>query len=120
MKMQINKKQTMNMNMNMKLNVCCLLAAALVVGCESESGEGGEHHHANNLQAEAKVTEADARATALTKVPDGKIKEAELEREKGKLIWSFDIAKPNAEGISEVNVDAITGEIVAVEKEDKD
>ena len=114
--------------MKIKLNVCCLLAAAvaatLVVGCESESGEheGGEHHEAKQsaLQAEAKISEADARATALTKVPDGKIKEAELEREKGKLIWSFDIAKPNAEGISEINVDAITGEIVGVEKQDKD
>ena len=102
--------------MNIKLNIVCLVAAIVVAGCESEEHE----HHDGNLQAQAKITEADARATALTKVPDGKIKEAELEKEKGKLIWSFDIAKPNAEGISEVNVDAITGEIVAVEKSDKD
>jgi uncharacterized membrane protein YkoI len=98
--------------MNIKLNVCCLLAATLVAGCESES-----HEHDNaKLQAEAKITEADARATALTKVPDGTIKESELEKEKGKLVWSFDIAQPNAEGISEINVDAITGTIVSVEK----
>jgi uncharacterized membrane protein YkoI len=111
MKMQTKVKQTMNI----KLNIVCLLAAGLVAGCESEAGE----HHAD-IKAEAKITEADARATALTKVPDGTIKEAELEKEKGKLIWSFDIAQPNAEGISEINVDAITGTIVGVEKKDKD
>jgi uncharacterized membrane protein YkoI len=101
--------------MNIKLNICCLLAAAVVAGCESDSPE----HHAK-LQAEAKISEGDARAIVMTKIPDGKIKEAELEKEKGKLIWSFDLAKPNAEDISEINVDAITGEIVAVEKVDKD
>ena len=84
----------------------------MVIGCASNSPE--------KLKTEAKITEADARAIALTKVPDGTIKEAELEREKGKLIWSFDIAKPNAEGIGEINVDAITGAIVGVEKGDKD
>lgn len=109
--------------MNTKLNICCVLAATvLIAGCESPEHEGNEHegHAKANLQAEAKVTEAEARATVMTKVPDGTIKEAELEREKGKLIWSFDIAKPNAEGISEINVDAITGAIVGVEKTDKD
>lgn len=115
--------------MKMKFNFCYLLAAALaatlVAGCESESEEheSKEHHHHHHhedhakLLAEAKVTEADARVTALTKVPDGTIKEAELEKEKGKLIWSFDMAQPNAGGISEVNVDAISGELVAIEFE---
>lgn len=107
-----------NLKQTMKINACCLLAAALVAGCESESRES--HESQGNLQSEAKISEADARATAMTKVPDATIKEAELEREKGKLIWSLDIAKPNAEGISEINVDAVTGAIVGVEKIDKD
>jgi hypothetical protein len=104
--------------MSMKLSFCCLLAAGLVAGCESEccKGQHKEHHQAK-LEAQAKISEADARVTALAKVPDGTIKEAELEKEKGKLIWSFDIARPGTKDITEVNVNAVTGEIVAVDVE---
>lgn len=69
------------------------------------------------LQAEAKISKADAEKTALDKVPDGKVKESELKKEKGKLIWSFDIARPGTSDITEVNVDAISGKIVNVEVE---
>ena len=67
--------------------------------------------------AEAKVTRDDAGKTALAKVPNGTIKEGELEKEKGRLIWSFDITTPDVKDITEVNVDAITGDVVSVEKE---
>ena len=40
-----------------------------------------------------------------------------MEKEHGKLIWSFDIATPDTKDITEVNVDAITGDVVSVEKE---
>ena len=67
--------------------------------------------------AEAKISKADAEKTALAKVPSGTIKEAELEKEKGRLIWSFDITTPDTKDIAEVNVDAVTGDVVSVEKE---
>jgi uncharacterized membrane protein YkoI len=67
--------------------------------------------------AQAKVSKDDAGKTALAKVPNGTIKEGELEKEKGKLIWSFDITTPDTKDITEVNVDAITGDVVFVEKE---
>lgn len=66
------------------------------------------------MQAQAKVTKEQAQETALTKAPGGTIKEGELEKENGKLIWSFDIATPGSKNITEVNVDAITGSIVSV------
>jgi uncharacterized membrane protein YkoI len=50
-------------------------------------------------------------------VPDGTIKESELEKEHGKLIWSFDVATPDTKDITEVNADAITGNVVSTEKE---
>ena len=62
-----------------------------------------------------KITMAEARATALKKAP-GKVKSEELEKEHGKLIYSFDIATSKS-GITEVNVDAINGTIVAVQHE---
>jgi uncharacterized membrane protein YkoI len=64
------------------------------------------------LQAEAKVSMETARATALKQVPNGSIKSSELERENGKLIYSFDITVPGKSGIDEVNVNAIDGSVV--------
>ncbi len=70
-----------------------------------------------SLQAQAKVSEADARATALSKVSNGTVKSSNLEKERGRLVWSFDISQPDSQDITEVQVDAISGKIVAIEKE---
>lgn len=70
-----------------------------------------------NSWPKPKAPKADAGKTALAKVPGGTIKEAELEKEKGKLVWSFDITTPDTKDITEVNVDAITGDVISVEKE---
>jgi uncharacterized membrane protein YkoI len=69
------------------------------------------------LQAQAKISKEQAQQTALAKMPGGTVKEGELEKEKGKLIWSFDLTTPGSKGITEVNVDALTGDVVSVEKE---
>jgi uncharacterized membrane protein YkoI len=69
------------------------------------------------LKAEAKVTEADARATALAKVPNGTVQSSTLEKEHGKLVWSFDIAQSTTKDLTEVQVDATTGAIASVKKE---
>ena len=69
------------------------------------------------LQKEAKISEETARATALKEVPNGTVKSSELEREKGKLIYSFDITVPGKTGIEEVNVNAIDGSVVGREHE---
>ena len=69
------------------------------------------------LQKEAKITEAAARATALQQVPNGTVKSSELERENGKLIYSYDITVPGKTGIDEVNVNAMDGTVVAKQHE---
>lgn len=96
----------------MKL-LCTITAAAalcLLTGCTGTNSQA-------KLQAEAKISEAEARHTALAKVPDGRIKEGELERENGHLQWSFDMATPGTKDITEVNIDALTGEVISVSKE---
>lgn len=82
---------------------CAVIAALALAGCATEK--------------QAKVSKADAEKIALAQAPTGTIKEAELEKEHGKLIWSFDVAVPGAKDITEVNVDATTGELVSVEHE---
>jgi hypothetical protein len=97
--------------MEIKNIIGMTLTAALLAGCASEK----ESKEA--LQAQAKVSQADAQATALAQVPNGTVKESELEKEHGKLIWSFDIATANTKDITEVNVDAISGQFVSKEME---
>lgn len=96
-----------------------LLAAlgALLVMSSSAAAQKEKHTRAKHeteaqLRAEAKIPEATARATALAKVPNGKVKKYELERENGKLLYSYDIATPGKSGIDEVQVDAITGNVI--------
>ena len=72
------------------------------------------------LAAQAKISEADARATALAKVPGGTVSSSELEREHGMLIWSFDIAQAGSTNVTEVQVDAKTGKIVSTKIETAD
>ena len=69
------------------------------------------------LVAEAKVKEADARATALARVHHGTVKSEELEREHGHLIYSYDITVAGKSGIEEVAVDAMTGDVLSVNHE---
>ena len=68
------------------------------------------------LKKDAKISIEDARATALKKVP-GEIQEEELEKENGKLVYSFDIRATGQKEITEVQVSATDGSIVSVEKE---
>jgi uncharacterized membrane protein YkoI len=84
------------------------------------SGLAGTHLHAAEpakpgvpLSAQAKIERAAAEKTALARVPNGHVKEGELEREHGHLIWSFDIAQPTSPNITEVQVDAISGKVVS-------
>src|SRR5580765_5753537 len=100
----------------MKLKQIIVLWAAAGIIATNLAGCVTEEKREAKLQAEAKVSKADAEKTALAKVPGGTIKEGELEKEKGKLIWSFDIATPGAVDITEVQVDATNGQVVSVEK----
>ena len=89
-------------------------AAGLLAGCASEKSEQTKQAR---LEAEAKIARVDAEKTARQQVPNGTIKEGEIEKEHGRLIWSFDLAVLGTRDVKEVAVDALTGQVVAVEKE---
>jgi uncharacterized membrane protein YkoI len=65
------------------------------------------------LQAQAKITRAEAEKTALALVPGGSTISGNLERANGRLVWSFDIRMPRTKNITEVHVDAQTGAVVS-------
>ena len=65
-----------------------------------------------------RISYAKARTIASAKVPHGHIASHELEREGGRLIYSFDFRVPGKTGIDEVNVDASNDKVLAVRHED--
>src|SRR4051812_35351008 len=93
--------------MNMNKKITATFAFATIVTCGAFAGTAAKPH--------PKITMAQARATALKKA-HGTVKSEELENEKGKWIYSFDIATSKTD-VTEVNVDAMTGKVVAVQHE---
>ncbi|MGI8432278.1 MAG: PepSY domain-containing protein [Chthoniobacterales bacterium] len=71
------------------------------------------------LLKQAKISKTQAEQIALARVPDGKIRSAEIENEHNALVWSFDITKPGTKDITEVLVNAKTGKIVDVSVENQ-
>jgi uncharacterized membrane protein YkoI len=70
---------------------------------------------ATTTKPHPKISMKEARAIALKTAP-GTVKSEELENEKGKWIYSFDIATSKTD-ITEVNVDAMNGKVVDVQHE---
>jgi uncharacterized membrane protein YkoI len=70
-----------------------------------------------NLIKQASVTRSEAERTALSRVKDGKVVTAELEKEHGRLIWSFDIARPKTKNITELQIDAKSGQVISTKIE---
>jgi hypothetical protein len=92
--------------MNLKIALCALVGAGLIgTGCETE-----HHHH-------AKISKEQATEIAMQQVPGGTVKEGELEKEHGTWMWSFDVATPGTANITEVHVDANSGQVLSKEIE---
>ena len=90
-----------------------LAVAASVLAAQPAPKIGGP----DKLKSQAKVTGEQATATALAQVPNGRIESAEIEREHGKLLYSFDIRTAGKAGIDEVQVDAMTGKVLGNQHE---
>jgi hypothetical protein len=103
------------MRPNLRFTVSCALVVG--VGTVAHAQPSYNKEVPDSLAKQAKITEAAAAATALARVPGGAIQSVELEKDKGKLIYSYDIKTAGKSGIDEVNVDAITGKIIAVAHE---
>jgi uncharacterized membrane protein YkoI len=90
-----------------------LIALTAMTAALAFAGEASQA----DLAKQAKVTRSDAEKIALAKVQGGAIQSAEIEQERGHLVWSFDISQPGTRNIREILVDAKTGKIVSTEVE---
>jgi len=114
------------MRTNGIIAVAALAGLALAAGCKKEQGENEAAAAAkpaaaapaaapafpveapDSLKALTRITVDSAAKLATAQVAGGVIQKAELEREKNALNWSFDLKVQGQEGISEVNVNAVT------------
>jgi len=95
-----------------------IAVAALFLGVTTIAGaQTAKKETQAQLRKEAKVSMTTARATALKEVPNGRVSKSALEREDGKLVYSFDIKVPGKSGWEEINVDAATGAVASREHE---
>jgi uncharacterized membrane protein YkoI len=92
------------------------LTLAMVLGFGAVATFAAQPSEAE-LMKQAKITKAAAEKIALAKVSQGIVKSAEIEKEKGHLVWSFDIARPGTHDITEILVDAKTGKIISTQTE---
>lgn len=97
----------------MSKSTVALVALTCLALTQAFAGEPSQ----SALIKEAKVTKAEATSTALSRVPHAQVKSAEIEREHGRLIWSFDLAEAGKSGITEIQVSALTGKVVSVQHE---
>jgi uncharacterized membrane protein YkoI len=71
-----------------------------------------------SLKSLTKISKDSARTVALGRVATGsKVKSSELEREKGTIVYSFDVTVPGQTGVEEILVSAIDGSVVSQEHE---
>ncbi|WLI91177.1 PepSY domain-containing protein [Massilia sp. R2A-15] len=95
------------------LTVAAAVSSLLLSIANAYAGDGTPA----KVGAEAKITEQQAKAIALTRVPNGVVKSAELEREHGRLVWSFDVVRAGQGGVTEIQVDALTSKVVSTKHE---
>lgn len=69
------------------------------------------------LLARATLSPDSAAKLAQARLPGATIQSAEIEKEDGRLIYSFEMRTAGQRGIDEVNVDARTGTVLPVEHE---
>lgn len=92
----------------------------VVAAMPAAAQHGGQTKMPAKLRAQATITDSAARAIALKVVKGGTIHEGELEREDGRLVYSYEITVPGQAGDHEVQVDAKTGAVVSHERDDTD
>lgn len=93
------------------------LTTTILLAAACGDGSSALVEEAHGLLARATVSDVQARATALARVPGGKVVKAVLEEEDGVLLYSYDIEVTGQEGIDEVHVDAMSGAVLSVTHE---
>lgn len=93
-----------------------LVLIALVSGCGPESSIAVTEVKPG-LLARATFSPEAAFTVSQAQRPNGAVVDAEIDEERGRLVYEFAIVIDGVEGMDEVQIDATTGEIVSIEHE---
>ena len=96
------------------LSMLALIAALSLPAGRLVAQDATQRNVPDSLVSKAKVSEDSARAVALKRVP-GTVQGVALERERSRLMWDFKIQRNGRKGTTEVEVNAMTGRIIAVQ-----
>lgn len=102
----------MKMKILSSLLVLGTLAAIAPAGAQQAVHPTPKSDIPAKLAREAKISLDSARTIAHAKLPQAYAQSEELERENGRLIYSFDMKTSGKSGIDEVNVNALNGAVV--------
>lgn len=95
-----------------------VLAGSAAAGAHAQGTQIKITEEKPGLLKLAKVTPEQAQTAVRTRFPTAVFKAGEIERENGKLIYSFDLEVPGTKGVEEVHVDGATGKVLRSEHED--
>ncbi len=65
-------------------------------------------------QLRPKIPQDQARSIALARVPNGTVAAVQLRVERGTLVYIYDIAVPGRDGLEELQVSAVDGQVLSV------
>lgn len=100
--------------MHLLIGSLCIILLLTGVACEGlDADEGGGTNQAP-LTQQAKAAPDQARGAALAAVP-GTVQGMRLERAAGKVIYDVDVQPANGGKLTEVEVDATTGQVLKSE-----
>ena len=88
------------------------------VECDGDDDNDDDEEITEADRASVKISIKDAKLIALGRVP-GKVMDAEFEKEHGRLQYAFDILGTDGKTY-DVEIDAVTGEVLQAEPEDDD
>lgn len=95
-----------------------LLPLAVALACAWGQEVDGVKEEEKGLFAQVAISPTEARRLAEERVPNGTIDEAELEMEEGRLVYSFEFKVSGQRGETEIHIDAKTGEVITLERDD--
>jgi hypothetical protein len=91
----------------MRLLHCSVVVLAVAVLIPAE---------ARAQQLRAKISQDQARSIALARVPGGTVAASELKVVGGTLVYIYDIAVPGRDGLDELHVSAVDGQVVSAKR----
>ena len=77
-----------------------------------------EPYNKDDIPSNIRVSEAKAREIALRRVPNGSIRDIDLERENGLAIWEVEILTAGKSGHHQVQIDAMSGKVILFRHKD--